>query len=72
MTYAIERAIREGYESACHHKKDGEFIYHQNHPTFHYYWWAVVAKSDHRDWGLPQVTKCVLEQRRPAQRSVLY
>ncbi len=55
----VVRAIRQGIDSARHHRKDGEFYYDQGHPLFKPYWEAVVLKSDCRDLADDRIVRIV-------------
>lgn len=61
MSYAIDRAITNGYDSACAHKKEAPHLaYDYKHPMWRWFWGAVVLKSDIPDYGLERVRKEVI------------
>lgn len=63
MSYAQERAIQSGYDSACYFRKEvGHEPYDARHPMFRYWWEAKVMKSDIPDYGLERIKSEVLQR----------
>ncbi len=61
----VNRAIRQGIDSARHFNKDGESPYHLRHPLFPYWWEGVVLKADCRDFSESRIME---EARKRAKR----
>lgn len=62
MSYAIDRAIERGIDTARTKGKDGNSEYSEFHPMWRVFWSALVKAADWRDWGREQIRKAVMAE----------
>lgn len=59
MSFAVDRAINAGIDSARQFRKDGDWENEMGHPLWKVWWEAVVLKSDCPDYSDSRVHRLV-------------